>query len=343
MSKNDFAWLTPEIESAQAHHRERIAALYAGCLDGPAIAIDGATYGHSHHLGGTNEIDMLARPAAWLDEVLDDMAAHACAAADRDTFRPLAIELDPHGVHYIDALFGAEVYFHAGQVWSRELAMDLESLDVPDVRHSPVFLASIRLAQMAVQRARGRLMITNPVLSCPTNIAINLFGERFLAALAERPDVARHVLRIVTDVIETCTLAFMQVIPADVRRNSVVANRYAPPGYGQIDGCATQLISGRHYRGYFAQHDHEILAVTPHGGMIHLCGSHTQHIPTWRDMPLLKSFQLNDRATDDLEHFARGLRPDQVLYVTPTEKTPPARILQLTHGRPVIIQAEKTW
>jgi hypothetical protein len=55
-------------------------------------------------------------------------------------------------------------------------------------------------------------------------------------------------------------------------------------------------------------------------------------------MPALRSVQLNDRATDDLPLYAAGLRPDQILYVSPTEEYPPERILAATAGRRVVMQ-----
>jgi hypothetical protein len=343
MSIGSFDWLRPEIAKAQAHHQQQVAAFYAmpAAEPGVVLAMAGGAYGHSHGLAGTNEIDMLRQPDDWLHDVLADMAAHIEGAADRDTFRPLVVELDALGVHFIDALFGAEVYFHEGQVWSHELSYDIGQLTLPDLAHSPLLQATLHLARLAVEQTHGRLLIAGPVLSCPANIAINLFGERFLIALVERPAVAAHTLRIITDIIGACTRAFAEVLPLDVRRNSVAGNRYAPPGYGQIDGCATQLLSARHYREFFASLDAELLS--PHGGMIHLCGSHSQHIPTWRAMPMLRSFQLNDRATDDLERYCTGLRPDQLLYISPTEAMPIPRILALTQGRRVVIQADKCW
>ncbi len=37
--------------------------------------------------------------------------------------------------------------------------------------------------------------------------------------------------------------------------------------------------------------DDELLLVYPHGGMIHLCGSHTQYIPVWREMKFLRAVE----------------------------------------------------
>jgi hypothetical protein len=333
-------WLTPDIERIQARHQRRVADLYAGRPPDGVIAIAGASYGRSHGLAGTAEIDMLARPDDWLADVFDDLAARADLAADPVTFRPLTIEPDPYGVHYIDALFGAPVYIHSGQTWSDELPGDVADLAMPDLERSPILRASLDLARMAVEAGRGRIFVTTPVLSCPVNIAINLFGERWLEALVERPQAATRALRIITDVILACARAFFEAIPQDVRRGTVASSRYAPPGHGFIDGCSTQLVSGRHYREWIAPLDDAILALSPHGGMIHLCGAHAQHLAAWRDLPHLRAVQVNDRATDDLPRYLAGLRRDQILYVAPTERMPVERVVQLTGDRALILQCE---
>ena len=33
-----------------------------------------------------------------------------------------------------------------------------------------------------------------------------------------------------------------------------------------------------------------MLSLYPHGGLLHLCGAHTQHIPVWREMAALLGF-----------------------------------------------------
>jgi hypothetical protein len=65
--------------------------------------------------------------------------------------------------------------------------------------------------------------------------------------------------------------------------------------------------------------DDEILSLYPGGGLIHLCGSHSQHIPTWRRMASVRAVQINDRATEDVELYLAGLREDQLLYVVPCD------------------------
>ena len=331
-------WYTPQIEAAQAYHHARIVALYAGQTPRDVIAIAGKTFGSSHGLAGRNDIDLLKQPEVWLADVLADMAANAEQAADRVTFRPLAIELDPLGVHFIDAILGAHVSICGPQYWSDELEIDLADFTLPDLSNSAVLRQGLRLARLAVQVSQGRLFVTTPVLSCAINVAINLFGQRLLEAMIERPEPARRVLRIVNAAIVAVTRAFFDAIPDEIQRNSVAENRYAPPGLGQIDGCATQLVSARHYREFLAGLDREVLGLSPRGGLMHLCGTHAHHISTWKAMPQLGAIQINDRAVNDLAAYFNGLREDQLLYVAPTPAFPVERILAVTRGRRIVLQ-----
>lgn len=339
MSPRDLRWLTPEISEIQRRHRRRVAALFRGDTPEELVSIAGRFYGASHGLFGTNEPDMLDEPEAWLEDVLGDMAANADELADAVTFRPAAIELDPLGVHFIDALFGAETCIREGQVWSEPLDCDLAELTVADLSGSEVLRKSLRLARLAVEASAGRLLVALPVFSCAINIGINLFGQRLLEALAERPDVARRALGIINDAILQCVRAFRDVVPESIARNSVVCNRYAPPGFGQIDGCATQLVSARHYAEQFAPLDAQLLAAWPHGGMLHLCGAFEQHVDAWAGMIPLRSVQTNDRASEDAALLWERLREDQILYIEPTETVTVERILEITGGRRVVLQA----
>ncbi len=336
----EAGWNVAGVRAAWREHERRLRALYEGRRLETPFFINGLMAGRSHGLWGTNDPDMLNDPEAWLDDVLADMQSHSSRASDEGTFRPFVVEIDPFGTHYIDALFGAPVRYHEGQAWSEELECDVADLAVPDVEASPVFRASLSLARRAVERFGGIAWISNPVLSCPINIGINLFGGRLLEAMVERPAEAKRALRIITDVIAFCMRAFAGVIPPDVRQNSVGAWRFAPPGRGFIDGCATQLVPARHYREFLAPLDAELLAQYPGPGMIHLCGAHTQHIPAWRAMPELASVQLNDRAADDFEAYRAGLREDQIIYITPTSSMTVERILAMTVGMGVVLQCD---
>lgn len=333
-------WITPEIEAAQAYHRKRLEDLYAGKPVSGLVALNGRMYGHSHGLWGTNDPDPLTQPSAWIDDVLSDMVANASETTDMKTFKPLLAEFDVFGTHYIDALFGAKVYFHEGQVWSEPLGCDMADITMLELSKNEVFVRSVALARKVVEVSQGRFFISNPVLSCPINIGINIFGDKLLWGLVERPDAAKHALRIINDVILECMKTFNEIIPFKQHRTGCGNSRYAPDGFGLIDGCATQLVSAKHYSDFFAPLDAELLGAYVNGGMIHLCGAHAQHIPAWRKMKKLRSVQINDRAADDFLLYAKGLRHDQAIYVGPTANTPMSKILEVARTRPVVIQAD---
>ncbi len=336
--------LTPTIQAVQRRHLERLNHLYQGIQPEMVIALDGISYGSSHGLSGVNQIDMLEDPRAWLVDVMQDMAAKADHLADEVTFRPPIIELDPYGVHIIDALFGARVRFHGGQVWSEELKIDLEDLEYPDLGNSALLQKVVRLAALAVQAARegageGQIFVATPVYACAINIAINLFGERLLEALRKRPQTVERVLAIINQTIIQTARLVNAVIPDDIRRNSVAENRLAPAGVSQFDGCSTQLVSRRDYAHFFAPLDVELMQLTPGGALIHLCGAHTHHLPTWAELPGLRAVQLNDRAMDDLEDYYKRLHPETIFYLCPSARVGIDRIMEITGGKRVVLQA----
>jgi len=338
MSVRDLYWLTPEVRRVQAEHRKRFDRLYGGDPLPHVPSVAGRLYGGSHPLTGGNEIDMLREPDAWLDDVLRDMRAHIDEASDPLTFRPLSIELDALGVHFIDAILGAQVYVRGGQVWSDPLPYDLSELSMPDLSRSQVLHDALHLAERAAGVSQAELLIALPVFSCAINIGINLFGERLLLALADRPEVAKESLARINRVILHCVHAFRNVVPAEIMRNSVAGTRYAPVDFGQVDGCATHLVSSSQYHTYFEELDNAVLSLWPHGGMMHLCGQHVQHIPAFKRMRSLRSLQLNDRASEDFEAYYKGLRPDQLFYVGPTATMTVDRILEISQGRRVVLQ-----
>jgi hypothetical protein len=91
------------------------------------------------------------------------------------------------------------------------------------------------------------------------------------------------------------------------------------------------------YREFCAPLDDAIFQVYPNGGLIHLCGSHRQHIAAWREMASLRAVQLNDRAAEDLEYFYEGLRDDQIIYVNPCPEMTVKRTLEITGGDRTVI------
>jgi hypothetical protein len=91
------------------------------------------------------------------------------------------------------------------------------------------------------------------------------------------------------------------------------------------------------YKEYIAPLDDEMFRIYPHGGMIHLCGAHTQHIPAWRDMNSLRVLQLNSPAADHLETYFNELREDQIFYLHPSEGMSIEKAMGITGGRRLVI------
>jgi hypothetical protein len=134
---------------------------------------------------------------------------------------------------------------------------------------------------------------------------------------------------------------FIKIIPENQFQPICAIGRCQPRGYGQIDGCATQLISAEIYNEFILPFDNQLLSMFPNGGMIHLCGSHTQHLKTWKEMRLLKAIQINDRATEDFEAYLEGLRNDQIIYLCPTETITTEKAMNITKGRRIVIYTDK--
>ena len=132
----------------------------------------------------------------------------------------------------------------------------------------------------------------------------------------------------------TCAITH---IPAQQHQPVVACGRCQPPGHGQICGCTTQLLSPGLYEEFIMPLDDVLLGVYPHGGLIHLCGSHTQLIPLFAKMPHLKCVQLNDKAAEDLQFYVDGLRDDQVIYLNPCEGMTTKQALKLAGDKKIII------
>lgn len=294
-------------------------------------------------VGCGGERDMYAAPEKWMAEALDDLASKAESLRDTAVFRPLCVNPWPYGVHFVDTLFGARTYELDGEKnnWQAEyLRIPVGQLEDPGIEAHPSFKLAQRLAAAFVEVGVSVPVFAPPVLSSPLNIALNLFGQEFLVAMLNEPDKARSDLRVITDTIKRLHVWFQRNIPFHQLQMIAATGRSQPPGHGQICGCSAQLISAGQYDEFIAPLDQEILALYPGGGLIHLCGSYAQHIPTWKAMAALRAVQLNDRAAADAALFFAGLRPDQILYVNPCAAMPVSGIMEITGGRRTVIVAD---
>ena len=284
-------------------------------------------------------------PEGWVAAALASLAQAAECSRDPLIFRPLFLEYWFFGVHFVDAVLGARVVptaqQGAGGWWSECLTAPVGSLPSPDLRRSPAWQQAQALARAMRDSGAALPFFAPQVLASPLNIAVNLYGEEFLLALALQPDAARRDLRVITDTIKALTHWFRATLPPAQYQPVCVGGRCQPRGFGQICGCSTQLLSAAHYREFIAPLDAEVLCCSPRGGLIHLCGAHTQHLPAWREMPSLRAVQLNDRAAEDFPYYFTHLRDDQILYLNPTPTMTTARALEISGGRRLVLVTDQ--
>ena len=268
---------------------------------------------------------------ADLEVAVCELADKADALRDEKVFRPLIVGIAAYGVHFVDRMFGVHG-FAATDESLRYVHNDVGELPAPDVENDPGWKA-VREATLAYLD----MGLTVPVLvgtcmSSPLNQAMNLYSERFLLAMLDNPEGARRDLRIITDVVKELHQWYLDTVPSWQLQGAAPTVRAQPPGYGQIDGCSTHLIGPGQYRDFIAELDNEVLSMHPKGGMIHLCGVHQRHIPTWAEMPALKSIQLSSVANESVQAYAQESRTDQVVYVGPSEFLALETIMDATDG-----------
>lgn len=276
-------------------------------------------------------------PEVWMDEVLENLAARVEETRCDGRFVPLCVWGDPYGVHFIDKLLGAEVFSAYGQWYNRYLPNRVGELVKPDLESNEAWTLAKRIADAFLAADVTAPLFSPPILSSPLNIAVNLYGQEMLVAMIEEPEAAKHDLQIIYEVIAETHGWYMDHIPAAQLQPICPTDRTQPPKYGQICGCTTQLLSPSLYEEFILPLDNALLGMYPHGGMIHLCGSHSQLIPLFARMENLKSLQLNDRAAEDLEYYVNGLREDQVIYLHPCAGMPVERGMEIANGHRMVI------
>ncbi len=283
-------------------------------------------------------VDMYRRPGQRVDEALEELAELAEALRDPDVFRPLCVDAGLHGVHFVDKLFGAEVYELDGRTgnWqARCLKTPVGGLRRPDMARHPTWSAARQFAVAFVAAGVSVPVLMLPTISSALNVGLNLYGEELLVAMLADPEAAKHDLEVINSVLLEIHGWYRAHVPSHLLHQVCCGGRYQPPGCGQICGCSTQLVSAEQYREFIAPLDDAVLSLYPNGGMIHLCGSHMQHAGTWRDMTSLRAIQVNDRAAMDLELYLRET-PDKIYYVNPCEGMPADRIKEMCRGFKIV-------
>jgi len=328
----------PELVAVRQAWEQRFRDLFDGRIPDSPLYIWGRAW--------TGNTDMYQDPEKRAKEALGVLAEkvdkHRDKITDAALFRPVAVGSALHGVHFIDKIFGADVYELDGQKdnWQvKYLTSGVGTLDRPDLEGNATWTAARAFAQAFVASGATFPVFELPTIASALNIGMNLYGQELLVAMMVDPEAVHHDLEIINGVLLDIHDWYRANVPFDSLHQVASAGRYQPPGGGQICGCSTQLISADQYNEFVADHDDAILSRYPNGGMIHLCGSHTQHIGIWRKMTSLTSIQLNDRASEDLEIYLDQL-PEKVYYVIPCEGMPLARVDELARHHKIVICSE---
>ena len=320
----------PELIAIRDDYFRRMQDVYDGCNAGqPAFVLSGLTPPCEVPEGASME------EAMHLD--FDAQATEAHLMRDSRIFRPLASGTSTGGEAWDKYFFGTpdepdpitKLHRRKDPVGTLE-PRDLDSCEAwRNMKLSTeMFLeADVKLPLLSVAP------VTGPLVE-----AVSLYGgEKFLTAMMDDPDAAASDLRVIADIAIEMRQWFVDNVPNQQLQGIIHRLRGQPPGHGQIDGCTLQLIGPDLYRDIVGPLDDEILGVYPGGGMIHICGYHTQHIPYWRESESLKVLQLSGDAMTDLAVYFDGLRDDQVVFVSPHATMELPEIMAITQGRRVII------
>lgn len=308
-------------------------SLYQGSYQEPRVfVIDGVL--------SVGKSDPYREPEKWVDECLADIARQKASAILSDfKFRPVCVEYGIYGVHYVDKILGANVYWRDGQWYNDYLKTPIGELPDPDLENNETFQLSVRAAKRFAEVGGEFPLFGLPTIASALNIAVNLYGQEILIEMLDDPENARKDLETINRVLIKIHETFREILPQRQLQPVVSWERTQPPGYGQICGCTTQLVSADLYQEMIADLDAAVLRVYENGGMIHLCGSHAQHIPTFRDMPELKSVQLHDRAAEDLQLYFDGLREDQLIFLMPCKGMTIEKAMSITGGKRLVVTA----
>jgi len=252
----------------------------------------------------------------WLQNELRAVKENTREALDSTSlFYPMVEMFSYYGTHFLDKLFGAEVGLYSGQFWSEVVDYPVSDLQMPDVDNSPVLKEAVELAQWIKKQSPEGFLISMPDVGCPLNIAINLFGDKFLLEMAANPKSAKRALDIVGDVTRRVIEVFCEAVGQQTIRSHNSYYLYTPYDYGGLSLCATQMVSPSNFDDLIATAEAACMPSSYKGMVQHICGKSSQHVAGLAKMPSVKGIQLNDIATEDFAAYYNGLRSDQIFYV----------------------------
>jgi hypothetical protein len=288
---------------------------------------------------GTCDVDLYKDPEGWLLGCLSDLAKRSDLLRDKNCFRPLMVEFAPYGVHFSDHLLGCRVYFNdtSKQWYNDYLDIPVGTLEPCDLESHVLWKMVKRVVNCFLEQEVSLPIFSAPIIASALNVAVNLYSDKILMDMIIDGSDAKHDLAVIHELLCSMHRYFRTIIPENQFQLCVADGRTQPPGHGQLCGCTTQLISMELYKNFIAPLDDEMFRIYPHGGMIHLCGTHTQHIPVWRDMKSLQAVQVNDRASEDLEIYFNELRDNQIFYFYPCDGMTIEKAMAITGGKRLVI------
>ena len=277
-------------------------------------------------------------PEAFIVECLEETAEYLASTYEKPWFEPICVEYGIYGVHFIDRIFGSNVFFHNHDQWGvYPQDVEIGNLKMPYIENSETWKMAKTAALAFAAQDVSVPLFGLPCIASTLNISINMFGANLLMDMIEEPEAAYHDMKIVNDVLKYAHNYFRGVLPSEQIKPVVSWQRTLPDGYGQLCGCSTQLLSEASYRDLVAPLDAELLDCFPHGGCIHLCGEHTQHLKTWANMPKLRAFQLNGPPALDVKTYFDNLRDDQILYLNMYNGVTSEMVIEVTGGERLVI------
>ena len=150
--------------------------------------------------------------------------------------------INSYSDRYLSLLFGCEVVYQKNQsICALPLKGEYEIMSdfkIPDIENSVIIESTFKEAEI-LKKEYGSCS-AQIGRSSPLNVAISTFGELFLAAVGEEPELAQHVLRVI---IETYIKLYYE-LQHKIEPEAFPLDRF-DFGYGN---CQAIMISPNMYR-----------------------------------------------------------------------------------------------
>lgn len=184
-------------------------------------------------------IDRVERNREMARELFDRFGDVGIGSKDPDPNPNIS---DAYGNYFMPALFGCEIRYPSDQAPGNvplEVSFeDMARLRVPDLDESPVIRRALAEAKALTKKygfCGGSICTGSPI-----NVAVNIYGEQFLAACAIEPAIAQHVLRTIAET----EFELYHKVSAVIQPEAFPAENI-PFGYGN---CPAIMFSPRLYR-----------------------------------------------------------------------------------------------